>query len=135
MKHHGIIVAFAVLYTVVNAGGGLVVEPGTADPTDFSGFATYYSTSNDGGVTPGIGACGNQLRDSDLIVAVSSQLYDQTNPDGNSNNAEVCGRCIEITGPGQPFRVNVQDRCEGCPYYNLDFTPDGFRKIGQLEQV
>ncbi|KAI8611242.1 RlpA-like double-psi beta-barrel-protein domain-containing protein-containing protein, partial [Chytriomyces sp. MP71] len=95
-------------------------------------LSQYQSTDNTGNA---LGACGNQVHDSDFIVAVSDALYSLTIPDGNPNHASVCGRCIQVTGPGTPFRVTVQDRCGGCSFYGLDFTPSGFIQIGPLSKV
>lgn len=94
-----------------------------ASPTGsvFSGQGTYYST--------GLGACGITNVDTDYIVAISHELYDQYTPDGNPNKNTLCGKKIQASYEGKSVEVTVVDRCEGCQYYDLDFSPSAFQSI------
>ncbi|KAJ3074141.1 hypothetical protein HDU98_011990 [Podochytrium sp. JEL0797] len=102
--------------------------PRNASTETFSGQGTYYNTYN------GYGACGNIIHDTDMIVAVSHLLYDETVPLGstNPNLAAVCGQQITASGPNGSITVTVADRCTGCQFFDLDFTPFGFQQIGQI---
>ncbi|KAI9334705.1 RlpA-like double-psi beta-barrel-protein domain-containing protein-containing protein [Obelidium mucronatum] len=115
----------------VNAGGSPPVYNDTAAVIVrpiMHGEGTYYNTEG------GYGACGSIVYDSELIVAVSQLLYDQTQPknDTNPNHAKVCGRCVQITGLLGTIKAKVMDRCVGCKFYDLDMTPTGFQKIGLI---
>lgn len=79
----------------------------------FKGDATFYAT--------GLGACGYQNTDNQLVVALSKDLYD---------NFKGCGRKIVATRGSKSVTVSVVDRCEGCSYYSLDFSPAAFRQLG-----
>ncbi|KAI0194946.1 RlpA-like double-psi beta-barrel-protein domain-containing protein-containing protein [Astrocystis sublimbata] len=77
-----------------------------------SGDLTFY--------TPGLGACGVTSLESDAIVAISKDLFDQYTPNGNPNLNSLCGRQIQINLGGNTAVVTVEDRCEGCAYGDLD---------------
>lgn len=87
----------------------------------FSGQGTYYST--------GLGACGITNVDTDYICAISHELYDEYTPDGNPNDNTLCGKKITAHYGGKSVEVTVVDRCEGCSYYDLDFSPSAFDLI------
>lgn len=87
----------------------------------FSGDGTYYD--------PGMGACGETNSDSDYIVAISKDLFDQYTPDGNSNHNTLCGKKIKAYYEGNSVEVTVVDRCEGCSYGSLDFSPTAFSQL------
>lgn len=87
---------------------------------EFSGDGTYYST--------GLGACGITNVDTDYIVAISHELFDQTST-GNPNTNPVCGRKITAFFEGKSVEVTVTDRCEGCALHDLDFSPSAFSQI------
>ncbi|OAV98996.1 hypothetical protein PTTG_02455 [Puccinia triticina 1-1 BBBD Race 1] len=87
------------------------------------GDATYYS--------PGLGSCGQQSGNQDLIVAVSHSLYDSYeggNQDGNS----LCGKSIRASYGPNSIVVSVVDRCEGCSTNDLDLSPAAFRRLSPL---
>ncbi|EST05791.1 RlpA-like double-psi beta-barrel domain protein [Kalmanozyma brasiliensis GHG001] len=89
----------------------------------FSGQATYYA--------PGLGACGKYNGDSDYIVAISHSLFDSFGT-GNPNNNPACGHKIAATYGGKTITVSVADRCEGCAWGDLDFTPSGFAALADM---
>ncbi|WLF80303.1 Lytic transglycosylase [Lodderomyces elongisporus] len=92
----------------------------------FSGDATYYST--------GLGACGIVNTDSDYIIAISHEMYDQHTPDGNPNHNTLCGKKIKAFRNGKSIDVTVVDRCEGCAYNDLDFSPAAFKQLADFEE-
>lgn len=90
------------------------------DSGSHSGEGTYYDT--------GLGACGITNKDTDYIVAISHELFDETDT-GNPNNNPVCGKKIQAHYQGKSVEVTVTDRCEGCAYNDLDFSPSAFSDI------
>ena len=59
-----------------------------------SNKATWYNTS-----TGAVGACGWPIVNSDLIVAVSKDVYDTwPGATANPNNNPICNKTITITG-------------------------------------
>lgn len=90
-----------------------------------SGQGTYYST--------GLGACGITNVDTDYIVAISHQLYDENAKDANPNNNPLCGKKITAYYQGKSVVVTVVDRCEGCQYNDLDFSPSAFSQIADQD--
>lgn len=86
-----------------------------------SGEGTYYST--------GMGACGVTSQDSDYIIAISHELYDEHDVDNNPNHNPLCGRKIRAHYQGKSVDVKVVDRCEGCAYNDLDFSPSAFTQL------
>lgn len=93
---------------------------------EFSGQGTFYA--------PDTGACGITNTADDYIVALSEHLYDELNQGGESTSMPYCGRQILVTRGDRQVTVTVADRCVGCPYYNLDFSPAAFRQIGTDEE-
>jgi len=94
------------------------------------GDITYYAT--------GLGACGITSNDQQLVCAVSHELYDTFEggyPDGNPNNAPVCGRHILLDIPNSTETIDlvVVDRCGGCDIdCSLDLSPAAFAKYGDI---
>lgn len=90
-----------------------------------SGQGTYYAT--------GLGACGITNVDTDYIVAISHELYDENAKDANPNNNPLCGKKITAHYQGKSVEVTVVDRCEGCQYNDLDFSPSAFSQIADQD--
>ncbi|KAI5970084.1 DAG7 [Candida margitis] len=86
-----------------------------------SGEGTYYST--------GLGACGKTSQDTDYIIAISHEMYDAHNVGNNPNNNPLCGKKIRAYYEGNSVDVTVVDRCEGCSYNDLDFSPSAFSQL------
>ena len=81
-----------------------------------SGEMTYFH--------PGLGACGGNHGDGDMIVAISSNRYDA---------ADQCGRRIKVRGDAGETVVKVVDRCVGCAPDDLDLSPEAFKAaVGTL---
>lgn len=86
-----------------------------------SGEGTFYST--------GLGSCGVTSSDTDYIIAISQELYDKYTVNGNPNNNSLCGKKIRAFYNGNSVDVTVVDRCEGCAYNDLDFSPSAFDQL------
>ncbi|KAF4968657.1 hypothetical protein FZEAL_10354 [Fusarium zealandicum] len=91
-----------------------IAAPALAPRT--SGEVTFYN--------PGLGACGETHGDSDMVVAVSAELFDSEQP---------CGSKIRVHGDAGDALVTVVDRCGGCAYNDLDLSPAAFEQsMGEL---
>lgn len=99
--------------------------PAASGSGSFSGQGTYYA--------PGLGACGVTSLESDFIVAISHELYDANAAGANPNNNPLCGKKITAFYEGNSVEVTVVDRCEGCKYYDLDFSPSAFSKLANQD--
>ncbi|KAI6005301.1 RlpA-like double-psi beta-barrel-protein domain-containing protein-containing protein [Pisolithus orientalis] len=88
-----------------------------------SGQGTYYET--------GLGACGITNTDSQLIAAVSWELFDAyPGYDGvNPNTNPVCGKQVTASYQGKSTTVTITDRCTGCSLTDLDFSPTAFSDL------
>ncbi len=92
----------------------------SSDGDTYSGDGTYYN--------PGLGSCGFDNDDNDYIVAISHGLFDsEATPNPNDN--PFCGKKIKATHDGKSVTVKVVDRCTGCDYYDLDFSPAAFDQL------
>ncbi|CAK9441140.1 uncharacterized protein LODBEIA_P50090 [Lodderomyces beijingensis] len=86
-----------------------------------SGQGTYYDV--------GMGACGVVHSNSENVIAISHQLFDKYTPGGNPNHNTLCGKKIRASYQGKSVDVTIVDRCEGCQYNDLDFSPTAFESI------
>ncbi|KAL7792098.1 RlpA-like double-psi beta-barrel-containing domain-containing protein [Trichoderma ceciliae] len=77
-----------------------------------TGAITWYNT--------GLGACGHNNNDGELVAAVSHSLYDREHP---------CGRKLRINYKGKSVVVTVVDRCGGCAENDIDLSPTAFRDV------
>ncbi|KZT69915.1 hypothetical protein DAEQUDRAFT_668682, partial [Daedalea quercina L-15889] len=89
---------------------------------------TYYET--------GLGACGIDNTDTDYIVAVSEDLFDNYPgyTGSNPNDNPVCNKQITASYNGNSVTVTVTDRCTGCATTDLDFSPSAFEQLADLSQ-
>jgi len=100
----------------------------------YTGQGTFYAT--------GEGACGVTNNDSQYIAAVSHLLFD-TYPgyDGvNPNNNPICNKVATVSYQGVTIQVSLTDRCEGCNYGDLDFSPAAFQafaaqSVGRIDGI
>ncbi|MEV7089042.1 RlpA-like double-psi beta-barrel domain-containing protein [Streptomyces sp. NPDC093085] len=86
-----------------------------------TGQATWYNT--------GLGACGWYNNDSELVVAISTDLYGSY---PNPNNSPQCGRQLRVNGPLGSVTVTVVDKCMSCATNDVDLSPAAFSRIGDL---
>ncbi|KAI0756636.1 RlpA-like double-psi beta-barrel-protein domain-containing protein-containing protein [Daedaleopsis nitida] len=92
-----------------------------------SGDGTFYNT--------GLTACGITNTDSELIAAVSHELFDNFPgyQGGNPNNNPLCKRKIRATYQGNSVDVQITDRCVGCAMFDVDFSPAAFEKLASFD--
>ncbi|GAA5915190.1 RlpA-like double-psi beta-barrel domain-containing protein [Sporobolomyces salmoneus] len=119
------------LSTITSTEATTTSSASTSEPTAESlagvhaGEGTWFA--------PGLGACGTVATSSSAIVAVSHLLYDSyPGATLNPNLNPICGQKIRATYQGKTVEVEVQDRCEGCAMWNLDFSPDLFEGLADL---
>jgi expansin (peptidoglycan-binding protein) len=48
---------------------------------------------------------------------------------GNPNKNPMCNKTARVTYKGKTIYVKLTDRCEGCAYGDLDFSPHAFNQI------
>ncbi|EPT03938.1 hypothetical protein FOMPIDRAFT_160517 [Fomitopsis schrenkii] len=110
--------------------------PTTTAASSGSGPSWLYGTQSGDGTfyDAGLGACGITNTDSDYIIAVSWDLFDNyPGYDGeNPNTNPVCGKKITATYEDKSVEVTVTDRCTGCDATSLDFTPTAFQNLASL---
>jgi len=99
---------------------------GSGSGASLSGEGTWYNMA--GGYT----ACGQMYSDNDMVVALSHSLFDTKTPNGNPNNNAFCGKKLRATYKGKSVVVTAVDRCAGCAYGDLDFTPTAFSKLADM---
>lgn len=97
--------------------------PAGGSSESFTGDATFYNT--------GMGACGVQSQDSDMIVALAAPDFDPTSPGGNPNKNSLCGTSILVSYKGGPeVACKILDRCPECAHGAIDLSPAAFKAMG-----
>ncbi|KAB5587355.1 Rare lipoprotein A-like double-psi beta-barrel protein [Ceratobasidium theobromae] len=91
---------------------------------------TYWNVSDNPSV--GTGACGWYNKDSELVAAIGTSVYQEMMVDGNPNHAKACGKMAKVTWKGKSVTVKVVDRCPGCGYNDIDLSPAAFQKLAAL---
>ncbi|KAK0232583.1 RlpA-like double-psi beta-barrel-protein domain-containing protein-containing protein [Armillaria fumosa] len=96
-----------------------------------SPIGTFYS--------PGMGACGRNNTDTDLIAAASYLLFDYFpgSTTSNPNTNPICGKKLvaHYTDPQthqnkSTEQITIVDRCAGCELrWSLDFSPSAFSML------
>ncbi|CCU97831.1 unnamed protein product [Malassezia sympodialis ATCC 42132] len=81
---------------------------------------------------PGLGSCGKKNSESDMIVAISHSMYDKKKDSNNPNTSPYCGRKIKASYKDKSVEVTVVDRCTGCQFSDLDFSPAAFKKLASM---
>ncbi|MEU3910159.1 hypothetical protein [Streptomyces sp. NPDC029721] len=94
-------------------------QPGKPGET-YKGSATFYS--------PGLGACGKVVTESDLAVALDPTMFGPGYPSSN------CGRKVVITYKGKSVTATVLDKAPGAGRYGLDLTPGAFKALAPLDK-
>ncbi|KIO28551.1 hypothetical protein M407DRAFT_71654 [Tulasnella calospora MUT 4182] len=90
--------------------------------TTYTGDATFYST--------GLNACGTYDSDSDYIAAVAHENFDSfPGANGNSNQNPICNKKVKACYKGNCVTVRITDRCGGCNWGALDFSPSAFKQL------
>ncbi|KAG8983531.1 hypothetical protein FRB94_007775 [Tulasnella sp. JGI-2019a] len=91
------------------------------------GDATFYGI--------GLGACGEDSKEPELIAAMAHELFDSfavtAAQKANPNLNPVCGRRVTASLPGRgSVTVRIVDRCGGCEILSsLDFSMAAFDQV------
>lgn len=92
----------------------------------YTGDGTFYSPS------VGLGSCGQQYQDTDLVAALAAVSMQAYNP-GNPNNNPLCGYKLNVwnnANPSTTVTVAIVDTCPGCTgQYDLDLSPGAFNQL------
>ncbi|AZM87128.1 MULTISPECIES: RlpA-like double-psi beta-barrel domain-containing protein [Streptomyces] len=86
----------------------------------YKGSATHYS--------PGLGACGKMIKESDLAVALDPTMFGAAYP------SSTCGRKVVITYKGKSITATVLDKAPGAGRHGLDLTPGAFKALASLDK-
>ncbi|QRV85995.1 hypothetical protein RhiJN_14013 [Ceratobasidium sp. AG-Ba] len=78
-----------------------------------SGKATWFE--------PNQGHCGKWNNRNDLIVAISTPMYYES---------DHCDQYIKIKANGKTVYAKVRDSCPPCKKYDIDLSPAAFKKLG-----
>jgi hypothetical protein len=111
--------AFIMKFSIVNAMLALGAINGAI--ASYTGKMTYYNPS------VGTGACGWNNADSELVVAISGNLWTASNP----NNDPLCGQQIGITYGSKTVYAEVVDKCPSteCDSTHIDVSPAVFTQF------
>jgi len=116
-----------------NNGGS---PPSGGGATPFGSFFSGVQTGGDGTFyTPGLGACGGNNDESQLVAAIPFGMWDGVpGYNGvNPNNNPVCGHEIKVSYGGNSVTVKVVDECMGCTIpTSLDMSPTAFQMLAPL---
>ncbi|KAL1950723.1 hypothetical protein VTO73DRAFT_5847 [Trametes versicolor] len=99
-----------------------------ASPVDTNGTAIEKRSRTGRGTwfEVGLGACGKTNKDSDKIIAISSNIY---------NNGAYCDKKVTIknTANSKTATATVRDECPGCGSNDIDMSPSLFEKLSDLD--
>ncbi|CAH7677119.1 RlpA-like double-psi beta-barrel-protein domain-containing protein-containing protein [Phakopsora pachyrhizi] len=89
------------------------------------GQATFY--------TPGLGACGETHTESEMVVAISKDLFQSLGgASSNPNQNPVCGKTVTASYQGKSCSVKIIDLCMSCAQGDLDLSPAAFKQLSDL---
>ncbi|MGW4817078.1 RlpA-like double-psi beta-barrel domain-containing protein [Kitasatospora cineracea] len=92
----------------------------SAAATTYTGMASFYST--------GLGACGVVVKDSDLAVALSPDMF------GSGAPGPRCGAVLAITYKGRTVNATVADRAAALRGADIDLSPAAFSALGSVDE-
>ncbi|KAN0109226.1 RlpA-like double-psi beta-barrel-containing domain containing protein [Russula decolorans] len=101
------------------AGQSDTTDADAATGTSYSGRGTYYTT--------GLGACGNQNSDDQLVIAIPPGMYGAAVGPGPH-----CGQKVNIRYGRKSAKAMVVDKCPSCPGDSIDMSPALFKKFAKL---
>lgn len=90
------------------------------DTSTHTGEGTYYTFAD------GTGNCLFEASPQDLMLGAMN--------DPDYGNSEVCGQCVELTGPDGTIRIRIVDRCPECLPGDIDLSPEAFALIAPLSR-
>jgi outer membrane biosynthesis protein TonB len=84
----------------------------------------------------GFGACGTELHDSDMIVALAASTWGASTYDVMTGAATNpwCGQKIKIDYNGNSIEATIMDLCPGCSGADIDLSLAAWKKLTGLEE-
>lgn len=104
---------------------------GSPSGDEFSGDITIYQTMG------GYGACGTQLSDEKMIVALAQPAWGASTYDvmtGASSNP-WCGQKIQVHYKGNTIEAEVADMCPGCTGHDIDLSPAAWKALTGSDEM
>jgi hypothetical protein len=97
----------------------------------FSGDITIYQTQG------GFGACGTQLNDGDMIVALAQPAWGASTYDVMTGEASNpwCGQEIEVHYKGNSVKAKIMDMCPGCTGHDIDLSPAAWKALTGSDEM
>ncbi|KAG1468847.1 hypothetical protein G6F56_003602 [Rhizopus delemar] len=81
-----------------------------------TGDGTFYQV--------GLGSCGKESSDSDMVAALSSELM---------GDKKYCGKKITVKSKKGSVKLKVVDTCPSCSKGDVDMSSAAFKKLGSLD--
>lgn len=84
----------------------------------------------------GFGACGTELHDTDMIVALSKDTWGASTYDvmtGESTNP-WCGQRIKVEYNGNHIFAKIMDLCPGCSGADIDLSLAAWKELTKLDE-
>jgi hypothetical protein len=84
----------------------------------------------------GFGACGTELHDDDMIVALSKDTWGASTYDvmtGESTNP-WCGQRIKVEYNGNHIFAKIMDLCPGCKGADIDLSLAAWKELTKLDE-
>jgi outer membrane biosynthesis protein TonB len=105
--------------------------PSSGSSDQFSGDITIYQTQG------GYGACGTQLNDSDMIVALSHVAWGASTYDVMTGAASNpwCGQEINVHYKGNSIKAKIMDMCPGCKGDDIDLSPAAWKALTGSDEM
>jgi len=115
--------AFSLLAAVVGiASAAPATNVARASAPTHTGQATFTDFA--------VGSCGISNSDSELVVGVSSEFFnDFPGATSNPNKNPICNKQLYAAYKGKHVTVKIVDTCVGCGKYDLNFSPTAFDKL------
>jgi hypothetical protein len=84
----------------------------------------------------GFGACGTELHDDDMIVALAAPLWGKSTYDVMTGAATNpwCGQKIKINYNGNSIIATIMDLCPGCSGQDIDLSLAAWKELTKLDE-
>ncbi|KAF1849975.1 uncharacterized protein K460DRAFT_255432, partial [Cucurbitaria berberidis CBS 394.84] len=79
----------------------------------------------------GFGACGTELHDTDMIVALAQPAWGASTYNVMTGAATNpwCGQKIQIEYEGNSIQATIMDLCPGCADHDIDLSLAAWKKL------
>ncbi|CAO2658785.1 Nn.00g065080.m01.CDS01 [Neocucurbitaria sp. VM-36] len=84
----------------------------------------------------GYGACGTELHDTDMIVALAKDAWGTSTYDVMTGEATNpwCGQKIQIEYNGNSVQATIMDLCPGCVGHDVDLSLAAWKQLTGLDE-